>query len=138
VLTVDVPALADRPDDIPELLAHFAGELAGELARPVRLTAEAIAAAGAHRWPGNVRELRNALTRAAALHDGPIGPRELLPDGPPVAPDDLLAIPRGTYAEMNRSLLQQVVREAGSLRKAAARLAVPRSTLSQWLKPDAA
>jgi DNA-binding NtrC family response regulator len=138
VLTVDVPALVDRRDDIPGLLAHFAAELAAELGRPVRLTAEAIAAACAHRWPGNVRELRNALTRAAALHDGPLGPAELLPADHPAPAGDVLAVPRGTYAEMNRSLLQQVVREAGSLRKAAARLAVPRSTLSQWLKPDAA
>ena len=45
---------------------------------------------------------------------------------------------RGTYAAMHRTLLELVVREAGSIRKAAARLAVPRSTLCAWLKADPA
>ncbi|MDC0667481.1 sigma 54-interacting transcriptional regulator [Nannocystis radixulma] len=143
VLAVDVPGLGERPDDIPELLAHFAAELAAEFGRPVQLTDEALRAARGRRFPGNIRELRNALLRAAAVHDGPLGPRELFPAGPSAptstaGPADALAVPRGTYAAMHRSLLELVVREAGSIRKAAARLDVPRSTLCAWLKPEAA
>jgi transcriptional regulator with PAS, ATPase and Fis domain len=138
VLVVDIPALVDRPDDIPELLVHFAAELVAEFGRPVQLTPAALAAARTRRWPGNVRELRNALMRAAAVHDGPIGPAELLDTdatvGPTVIAAEVLEIPRGTYDEMHRALLQQVLQEAGSIRRAAAQLAVPRSTLGAWLK----
>ena len=122
---------------IPELLAEFAAALESELGRPVRLTPAALAAARAHRWPGNIRELRNTLMRAAALHDGPIGPDELLgAAGPaPASPGDgSLEIPRGTYDEMHRALLRRVLAEAGSIRRAAAQLAVPRSTLGAWLR----
>ena len=138
VLVVDIPALADRPDDIPELLVHFAAELVAEFGRPVQLTPAALAAARTRRWPGNVRELRNALMRAAAVHDGPIGPAELLDADATPSPTgiaaEVLEIPRGTYDEMHRALLQQVLQEAGSIRRAAAQLAVPRSTLGAWLK----
>ncbi|MFY0531255.1 hypothetical protein [Nannocystis pusilla] len=47
-------------------------------------------------------------------------------------------MPRGTYAAMHRRMLELVVREAGSIRKAAAQLDVPRSTLCAWLKDEAA
>ena len=141
VLMVRVPALAERPDDIPLLLRHFAAELAHEFGRPLRLGDDALEAARRRRWPGNIRELRNALTRAAARHEGPIGARELLPEPPPPPPsgDDALTIPRGTYDEKHRALLLHVLRDAGSIRRAAQVLDVPRSTLSAWLRePDPA
>ena len=76
--------------------------------------------------------------RAAAVHDGPIGPTELLDADGTASPtgiaNEVLEIPRGTYDEMHRALLQQVLQEAGSIRRAAAQLAVPRSTLGAWLK----
>ncbi len=135
-LEIDLPALRQRRADIAALLEHFAGELAIELGRPVILTASAIAAATAHDWPGNIRELRNALLRAAAGGDGPLTATDLIPpararrDG---VATSAFAVPRGTWAQMHRALLHQVVDEAGSIRKAAARLAVPRSTLAHWL-----
>ena len=136
-LEIDLPALRERRDDIPLLLEHFAAELTAELARPVLLTPAAVAAATAHPWPGNIRELRNALLRAAAACDGPLTAADLIP---PVRPGQLaacdpaaIAVPRGTWAQMHRALLHQLVDEAGSIRKAAARLEVPRSTLATWL-----
>jgi DNA-binding NtrC family response regulator len=134
VLHVDLPPLAERRDDIPALLAHFAATLAPELGRPIDLRPEAVAAARAHDWPGNVRELRNALLRAAAVADGPIGPADLLPRAAlrPAAADTI-AVPRGTWTEMQRALLRRVVADAGSIRRAAAALDVPRSTLANWL-----
>jgi transcriptional regulator of acetoin/glycerol metabolism len=54
------------------------------------------------------------------------------PGGPPSS-GPAIAVPRGTYAEMHRALLHQVVDEAGSIRKAARQLEVPRSTLAAWL-----
>jgi DNA-binding NtrC family response regulator len=107
------------------------------MARPVRFTADAFEIARRHGWPGNVRALRNAITRAAARSDGPIGARELLPgarfDAEP-EPEPVIAIPRGDYRSMNRALLHRVVAEEGSIRKAARVLKVPRSTLGNWLK----
>jgi len=90
VLVVHLPPLRERPEDIPLLLERFAREAADELGRPVVLAPEAVAAARRHPWPGNVRALKNAVLRAAALVDGPIGASQLLdgpapPDPPPTA-----------------------------------------------------
>jgi DNA-binding NtrC family response regulator len=60
VITLDVPPLAPRPDDILPLAEHFLG--------PTHVLAEdARAALVAHAWPGNVRELRNVIQRAVLL-----------------------------------------------------------------------
>jgi DNA-binding NtrC family response regulator len=136
VLTVALPALNERSEDIPLLLERFAAAIAEELARPVQLTEEAILAATRHPWPGNIRQLRNALMRAAALCDGPITAADLLPPSPHPTRHEAAAIPipRGSYAAMNQALLSQVVRESGSIRKAARDLGVPRSTLGAWLR----
>jgi len=137
-LQIDLPPLRQRREDIPALLEHFAGELALEFARPIVITAPALAAAVAHDWPGNIRELRNALLRAAAGSDGPLTAADLVPTATATTnANAAIAVPRGTYAEMHRALLHQVVGEAGSIRKAARQLAVPRSTLAAWLS-DAA
>jgi len=82
VIEIPVPALADRPEDIPALAGHFLGTKA-------RLADEAISALQAHSWPGNVRELRNAIERAALMsRDGLIRPEDLnLPTSLSVARD---------------------------------------------------
>jgi transcriptional regulator of acetoin/glycerol metabolism len=89
VLSIAVPPLRDRGDDVA-LLAHvFLAEAETEVGRRgLTLGEDAVTALGAHRWPGNVRELRNVILRAAA-----IAPREqisaadlLLEPAPPVAP----------------------------------------------------
>jgi two-component system response regulator AtoC len=64
---IQLPALRERPEDIPALLAHFAGQAAHRLGHPVSVTPNALAALSHHNWPGNVRELRNAVDRAAAM-----------------------------------------------------------------------
>ena len=64
---IHLPALRERPEDIPALLTHFAGQAAHRLGHPVSVTPGALAALSHHAWPGNVRELRNAVDRAAAL-----------------------------------------------------------------------
>ncbi|NVB42754.1 sigma 54-interacting transcriptional regulator [Pseudenhygromyxa sp. WMMC2535] len=135
VVEVTLPPLRRRRADIPVLLDHFVGLAAAELEREVSLSKAAAAAAISHAWPGNVRALRNAVLRAAALADGPISAELLLPRArqPVVRRSDSIAVPRGDYASMHASLLQQVLREEGSIRKAARTLGVPRSTLGAWL-----
>ncbi len=70
---IHLPPLRERPEDIPALLTHFAGQAAHRLGHPVSVTPSALAALSRYAWPGNVRELRNAVDRAAALAgDGPL------------------------------------------------------------------
>jgi len=134
VLQLTVPPLRERSDDIPALLHSFADDLTADLGRPVHLTTDALSVAQLHDWPGNIRELRNALLRAAAECDGPITGADLVPRSRRSFTTGLVAVPRGTYAEMQRHLLSEVLRETGSIRRAAQQLAVPRSTLAHWLR----
>lgn len=135
VVAVELPALRRRRRDIPSLLEHFAVEIGHELDRELVIAQPAVAAALSYPWPGNVRELRNALLRAAALSEGPIGAKQLLPDiQRPRRTGDLIAVPRGNYASMQAALVQAIVAEEGSIRRAATVLEVPRSTLSAWVR----
>jgi DNA-binding NtrC family response regulator len=70
VVRLHIPPLRERPEDIPELLAHFARQVAQRLGHPVSVTPAALVALTHHTWPGNVRELRNAVERAAVLSAG--------------------------------------------------------------------
>jgi DNA-binding NtrC family response regulator len=66
VVTIELPALRERPEDIPLYIEAFLAEHAAA-GHPLQLGADTIAELSARPWPGNVRELRNALERAAAL-----------------------------------------------------------------------
>ena len=143
VLALEIPPLRRRREDIEGVVEHLCRAIEPEIGRPLALSRDAIAAAERHDWPGNVRALRNAITRAAALADGPITAVELLPDSAhlrrlrsrtPTRPHEVIAIPRGDYRSMPRALLHRVVAREGSIRKAARVLKVPRSTLGTWLK----
>jgi sigma-54 specific flagellar transcriptional regulator A len=68
VLPVKTPGLAERPDDIPDLIEHFQEKM-GPAGR-VRFDAEAMTRLQAHRWNGNVRELRNVIERGRVLFGG--------------------------------------------------------------------
>jgi two-component system response regulator AtoC len=84
VVRLHIPPLRERPDDIPELLTHFARQVAQRLGHPVSVTPAALVALTQHSWPGNVRELRNAVERAAVLSAGGVLDRRdfALSDGP--------------------------------------------------------
>ncbi|MCA9684475.1 MAG: sigma-54-dependent Fis family transcriptional regulator, partial [Myxococcales bacterium] len=137
VLGIELPPLRRRRTDIPVLLDHFVDLAAAELGRPVVLSKAAAVEAVSHPWPGNVRALRNAVLRAAALAEGPISAEDLLPEheAPPQR-GELISIPRGNYASMHAALIQQVVAEEGSIRRAARVLGVPRSTLGAWVSKE--
>lgn len=69
VVPIEVPALNERTEDIPELVAHFLKNQDGRNPLPM-FTAEAFAAMQTYGWPGNVRELRNVVERAAVFFSG--------------------------------------------------------------------
>src|SRR5438477_867212 len=71
VLSLQVPPLRERPEDIPKLIEYFLGIYRQRFNRPnLDLAGEARQLLQGHSWPGNVRELRNCLERAAALSHG--------------------------------------------------------------------
>ncbi|HKL78213.1 MAG TPA: sigma-54 dependent transcriptional regulator [Gammaproteobacteria bacterium] len=82
VIPLHLPALRERPDDIPVLARHFLTRFARDLERPQPgLTAEASAALQAYPWPGNIRELENVLERTLVMTRGDtIGADDLPPE----------------------------------------------------------
>jgi len=97
VLSIVLPPLRDRREDIPLLAEHFLQHHASEMGKRVRtMSAEALQLLQAHAWRGNVRELQNAIERAVALEQtetilpeslpdevrrsGDVGPTEAFPD----------------------------------------------------------
>jgi two-component system response regulator AtoC len=73
VLSLRLPPLRERSEDIPLLVAHFIARCNQrlELALPVKgATPEALRALASYRWPGNVRELENVVERAVVLAEG--------------------------------------------------------------------
>jgi transcriptional regulator with GAF, ATPase, and Fis domain len=74
VLTVDLPPLRDRKEDIPELVSHFLHLHAKPGETPKDVDAEVMELLQAYDWPGNVRELENEVKRMVALSDERITP----------------------------------------------------------------
>ena len=79
VVGIELPPLRDRGEDIVLLVRSILKRVAGELGKPVTVTARALAALGAWRWPGNIRELENELRRSAVLSGGTIDLADLTP-----------------------------------------------------------
>ena len=68
VLSIQVPPLRDRMEDIPLLAAHFLEQFAAQMGKTVKtISAPALQLLQEHEWRGNVRELQNAMERAVAL-----------------------------------------------------------------------
>jgi DNA-binding NtrC family response regulator len=127
VLPIRLPALRERPEDVPALARHFLARVGST--RAEGFSDDALARLRAHRWPGNVRELQNAVERAAALARGPlITPAELTLETD--APDSRQ---RPTLAELERRYIEQVMAECGGdKRRAAAVLGVSVRTLQRF------
>jgi formate hydrogenlyase transcriptional activator len=71
VFPVAVPALRDRPEDIPELVRHFVDKYCARVGRRIdRISAATLHALQEYSWPGNIRELENVIERAVILSRG--------------------------------------------------------------------
>ncbi len=68
VFPIEMPALRERVDDLPDLVQAISTRLSEDGRGDVRLSEDAMAALGAYAWPGNVRELHNLIERLAVLH----------------------------------------------------------------------
>ena len=82
VVTIEMPALRERSEDIMPLVQVLLGRINKELKRNInRLSQDTMNAFKAYDWPGNVRELNNILTKAVALCPGDIITPDLIPEG---------------------------------------------------------
>ena len=77
VVTFHLPALRERPEDIPLLAEHFLHQRHGPT--PPRLSTEVMDALARYKWPGNIRELANVIEQMAAICDGAVITPEHLP-----------------------------------------------------------
>ncbi len=140
VLTIRLPALRERQDDIPLLVKRFVDQFAKENAKEIDgVSDEAMAALCAYEWPGNIRELRNCVERMVVLcrekvlqiEAVPVNIREKLTPG---VSRKLLA-PSSCDLERNeKALIVRALNEAGGNRsKAALKLGISRRTLHRKL-----
>ena len=139
VVTIRLPALRERGDDVLLLADHFLARVCADYGlRRKAFSQDARDALLAHCWPGNVRELSNVVERTALLADAPVLTAEMLElpeavsgdaaegDSPCAGPGSL----RDTLRSAERERLLQVLHETHwNLSQAAARLALPRNTL---------
>ncbi len=133
VLSITVPPLRERREDVGALAEHFVTRLAEELGTaPLPLARADIAALAAYDWPGNVRELRNVIERALLL--GRL-PGELIRRPAPPAGESPRIPSDWTLADLERHhMLQVLERCAGNKSRAARSLGVSRKTLERRLR----
>jgi two-component system, NtrC family, response regulator AtoC len=137
VVTIALPPLRDRREDIPLLAQHFLEKLARAASTPPRAIAPAaLERLRAHDWPGNVRELENVIARAVALSSAPVlTPEDLgLTSGEAAAAGPALPAPRMTLDAVKRWYVSKVLADAGGNKQRAAEiLGVDRRTLYRML-----
>jgi two-component system response regulator PilR (NtrC family) len=80
VIPIRMPALREKPEDIPALAEHFLEKYKASMGKPLHgISEEAMECLEAYHWPGNVRELENVIERAVALEPGNVIQAESLP-----------------------------------------------------------
>jgi two-component system response regulator PilR (NtrC family) len=131
VIQISLPPLRDRIEDIPLLVQHFVEKFATELDKPIEgISDDALAKLVTYSYPGNVRELENIIERAVALVRSPLIGVEVLPptvtearprgDAPRIPPEGVKL--ESLVDDYERRLLGEALREAGGVKKQAAKL----------------
>jgi formate hydrogenlyase transcriptional activator len=73
VFPVRVPALRERPEDIPMLVRHFVQQFSRSMSKGIdTIPSETMTTLVRYHWPGNIRELQNVIERAVILSAGPV------------------------------------------------------------------
>jgi len=144
VITIEMPPLRDRREDIPLLAAHFLKMYAAENEREVEgFTSQAMDALAEYGWPGNVRELENAVERAVVLCLGnTIGldelPQPLRSDEPArfaveEIPPEGLDFRAAVAAYQSHIIREALIRSGGVQRRAAKMLHLSPTTLNEMV-----
>jgi len=149
VVPIRVPALAERREDVPELVEHFVKQISRQTGLPARVIASnAMAVLQAHDWPGNVRQLRNNVERLLILAHGEESDQissDMLPPEIgrmlPATPgrdggEHLMAMPLREAREVfeKEYLSAQVARFGGNISRTAEFVGMERSALHRKLK----
>ncbi len=141
VVTIVIPPLRERREDVPELVEHFLKVLAPPGGKPKKMSPKAMRLAMAYDWPGNVRELENAVQRAVVLSRGETVFPEHLPakvqalDVGKDAEEDMGSRGTRTMREVERDAIVQALREHnGNRTHAAESLGISRRTLQNKIR----
>ncbi len=146
VVPINVPSLADRREDIPQLAEYFIAQFNESQGLPLRALAdEAVALMQTMTWPGNVRQLKNMVERVLILGDGtgPIEAKDLpreedkvVEEGRVVLSGALATLPLREAREAfeREYLLTQINRFGGNISRTASFVGMERSALHRKLK----
>lgn len=108
VMTINVPSLRERTEDIPQLARHFLKQYAAEFGKEVHdIRPSAMEALVEYEWPGNIRELENAIQGATIRADGDSITRNELPDCLQQLTDEEGVVPGSCDAEGFEGLVRQ-------------------------------
>ena len=135
VLTLEIPPLRERPDDIPVLAMHFLQETIKKNDLQKNLDPQVLNCFLAYRWPGNVRELRALVQSLATMSEEETITMQDLPEymrAQSVQPQGSVSFRqpmREAVAELERNMIMAALAETGSTYKAAERLKVSQSTI---------
>src|SRR5918993_1959803 len=140
VVTIHLPPLRQRPDDVPLLVDHFLRDIAASKGTPPRrISPEVMRRFQSYRWQGNVRELRNVLERMMVLAEGEVLTERDLPDEVTMGTADATSrreIPTGiTMEELEKLAITKALDQcAGNRTHAANRLGISVRTLQRKLR----
>jgi two-component system response regulator PilR (NtrC family) len=145
VITIQLPPLRDRKDDVPLLVHHFLEKYGEENRKTgLELSPEALDLLTEYDWPGNVRELENVIERAVVLSAGPRIGVELIPDHVRKAPNfqmpQFVVPPEGisfkeVITDFEKKLIESTLEAAGGVQKRAAELLhIKPTTLNEMIK----
>jgi formate hydrogenlyase transcriptional activator len=135
-----LPALRERPEDIPLLINFFAQKFAQQMKKPIKtIPSETMTSLTGYGWPGNIRELQNLVERAVILSRGsvlevPLAELKRPGNGDPVNQ----ALGPTMLEEVEREHILKVLRETGWViggpAGAATRLGLNRTTLNNRMR----
>jgi DNA-binding NtrC family response regulator len=145
VISIYLPPLRERKDDIPVLAQHFLEKYGQENNRPgLELTPDALDLMMDYDWPGNVRELENVIERAVVLTSGGRIGADLIPDHVRKAPTfqipQFVVPPEGisfkeVITDFEKRLIESTLEAAGGVQKRAAELLhIKPTTLNEMIK----
>lgn len=134
VLSIRMPSLTERLEDLPALLQYFSNTLAGEMGVPVlEIDDHELSLLKAYSWPGNIRELKNVIERSLLLNRQP---SECVAD--PAAIKKSMVEPEETSLQLDeiekRHILKVLAENGGNKSSAARVLGISRKTLDRKTK----
>jgi DNA-binding NtrC family response regulator len=145
VISVHLPPLRERKDDIPVLVHHFLKKYGAENQKTdLELTVEALDLLMDYDWPGNVRELENVVERAVVLSSEPRIDASLIPEN--VRSSPMFHIPRfvvppegisfkDVISNVEKRLIESTLESSGGVQKRAAELLhIKPTTLNEMIK----